>query len=516
MKKAIIIGGGPAGLTAAYELLKKTDIKPIIIEADSQVGGLSKTVNYNGNLIDLGGHRFFSKSDTILNWWLNILPLQKITNKNDLTIAYQHKFKTITAEDGIDPRKEDCVMLFRDRLSRIYYHGYFFDYPLSIKKETFLNLGVKKTARIGFSYAKAKLFPIKSEETLEDFFINRFGRELYKTFFKGYTEKVWGISCRELSAEWGAQRIKTLSLYQISLNALQNILKKGGILQKKQVETSLIERFLYPKFGPGQMWEETARIVQEKGGEIILKTKAKKIIKNGNEINAIEIERGNGQKDILAGDYFFSTMPIKEMILTMSGEAPNDVVEVARGLNYRDFMVVGLLLKKMTVASGRAPDTWIYVHDDSVKVGRVQIFNNWSPYLTKNNEDTVWLGLEYFCNENDDFWQKKDEELKNLAIRELTKIGLASADDLIDGVVLRVKKAYPAYTGSYKNFDLIKNFLNNIENLFPIGRNGMHRYNNQDHSMLTAIAAVDNIVKNVKDKSNIWEINTDQEYHEEK
>jgi protoporphyrinogen oxidase len=521
-RKAIIIGAGPAGLTAAYELLKRTDIVPIILEKSGDIGGISKTVNYKGNRIDIGGHRFFSKSDRVMQWWLNIMPIQPIEEKQ-ITIIYQRRSHTIEAEKPlpktIDKEAPDKVMLVRNRLSRIYFLRKFFAYPIQLSIDTLKKLGLFRTVEIMLSYIKVRLFPRKPEKSLEDFFINRFGLKLYKLFFKDYTEKVWGVPCTKISAEWGAQRIKGISIGKALAHAIKSlkpnktrIVDAEGVKQK-QTETSLIEKFLYPKFGPGQLWEEVAREVKRMGGEIHDNQEVKDIrFKDGKVMALTTINRPTGHTTFWEGDYFFSTMPVKELVAGMGDQVPKDVRDIAAGLQYRDFITVGILLKNLPQ---HLPDTWIYIQERDVKVGRIQVFNNWSPYMV-HDPNTIWLGMEYFCDITDDFWQLSDMDIKAFAISELEKMALAQTDDVLDTVVLRIEKTYPAYFGSYERFDEIKQFTDQITNLFLVGRNGMHKYNNSDHSMLTAMVAVDNIIDGVITKDNIWSINTEQEYHEEK
>jgi len=536
MKKqhAIIIGAGPAGLTAAYELLKRTDIIPIILEKSGDIGGISKTVNYKGNRIDIGGHRFFSKSDRVMNWWFNIMPVQA-EGQLAFNISYQHKSREIdtrsieaTSNTENDP---DKVMFVRRRLSRIYFLRKFFSYPIQLSLDTLTKLGLWTTIAIMFSYLKAQLFPRKPEKNLEDFMINRFGQVLYKLFFKDYTEKVWGIPCDKISAEWGAQRIKGVSISKAIQHAIQSATKKKqpsgeNSIAQKDTETSLIEQFLYPKFGPGQLWEEVARQVEDMGGKILMHHDVKRIYTSDNNTRVTAVAATNnitGETSYLEGDYFFSTMPVQELIGGLDGPIPEDVKLVAEGLQYRDFITVGILLKKMSFQDKKTgewkqldlKDTWIYIQEKDVKVGRLQLFNNWSPYMVKD-PDTVWIGMEFFCNKTDEFWDMKDEDIKQLAINELEKIGLASAANVLDATVLRMEKTYPAYFGTYERFDVVREYVDRFENLFLVGRNGMHKYNNSDHSMLTAMVAVDNIVVGEVAKANIWEINTEQEYHEEK
>ncbi|OQP50503.1 hypothetical protein A4H97_01290 [Niastella yeongjuensis] len=523
-KKAIIIGAGPAGLTAAYELLTRTNIKPIILEKTGDIGGISKTVNYKGNRIDIGGHRFFSKSDRVMDWWYSFMPIETTTD-GEVNINYQNKSRKLntTGTTGSAPLDKDKVMLLRRRLSRIYFLRQFFNYPLNLSANTLRKLGLLRTIKIGISYTIAKLFPRRKEKTLEDFMINRFGRTLYKTFFKDYTEKVWGVSCSEISAEWGAQRIKGVSVSKAIAHALKRKKKDDQDIAQKNVETSQIERFLYPKLGPGQLWEEVAQQIESLGGKIIFHQKITSIVNEKDGVSAVRsVNTETGESQSWEGDYYFSTMPINELIGGMLGGVPEDVKEVAAGLLYRDFITVGLLLKQFSVpdkatASFRKlslEDTWIYVQEKDVKVGRLQLFNNWSPYLVKD-PTTSWIGMEYFCNQNDEFWNQSEEVIKETAITELEKIGLARKEDLLDSTVLRMEKTYPAYFGTYNRFDVIRNFVDGLQNLYLVGRNGMHKYNNSDHSMLTAMTAVDNIVAGIADKSNIWSINTEMEYHEE-
>ncbi|GGB24050.1 NAD(P)/FAD-dependent oxidoreductase [Puia dinghuensis] len=528
-KKAIIIGAGPAGLSAAYELLKRTDIIPVILEKSGDIGGISKTVNYKGNRIDIGGHRFFSKSDRVMDWWLSIMPIQPMEEKQ-FTVTYQQKSRTIkptgpsSTIDGTE--QSDKIMLVRRRISRIYFLRKFFTYPIQLSLDTLKKLGVARTAGILASYICRRLFPRKPEKSLEDFFINRFGNKLYSLFFKDYTEKVWGVPCSQISAEWGAQRIKGISIGKALAHAANSFWhkKKPGDVSQKDTETSLIERFLYPKFGPGQLWEEVARQITEKGGSILFHTEVKNLISKVNQVVGVDAFNTQTQEtDSYDGDYFFSTMPVQELIAGMDDVAPASVQEVARGLQYRDFITVGVLLKKMSPPGKREnenkshilPDTWIYIQEKDVKVGRLQIFNNWSPFMVKD-PDTVWVGMEYFCNKADDFWLQPDEAISSLAIKELDKMGLARVSDVLDSTVLRMEKTYPAYFGTYNRFDEVRQFVDGFENLFLVGRNGMHKYNNSDHSMLTAMVAVDNIIAGVTEKANIWEINTEQNYHEEK
>jgi len=522
-KRAIIIGAGPAGLTAAYELLTRTGIQPIVLEKSEYMGGISRTVNYKGNRIDIGGHRFFSKSDRVMEWWLQMLPL--LSSENSPTaIKYHRMERAITpSTSGSDPAAADRVMLLRPRKSRIYYLRRFFDYPISLSKDTLLKLGLWRTLKIGVSYMRSALLPLQQEETLEQFFINRFGRELYGTFFKSYTEKVWGVPCTQISAEWGAQRIKGLSVWATLMHALQKIFKGGSRdIGQKDTQTSLIEQFLYPKFGPGQMWEEVARRIREMGGEIHTGWSVDRLVTD--EWRVIEVEAtcgSTGQKESFKGEYVFSTAPVKEIMRSFDAMPPKDVLEVSDGLVYRDFLTVGLLVRSLLINDDTPQgkklisDNWIYIQEPDVQLGRLQVFNNWSPFMVAD-QTTVWLGLEYFCNESDEIWKLSDERMLELAKQELSKIGIIDSAEVIDSTVIRMEKTYPAYFGTYERFAEIRQYIDRYENLFLVGRNGMHRYNNQDHSMLTAMMAVDHIIAGKKDKTELWEVNTEMDYHEEK
>ena len=530
--KAIIVGAGPAGLTAAYELLDKTDIVPVIIEMTGDIGGISKTVSYKGNRIDIGGHRFFSKSDRVMQWWQNIFPSQGAPAWDDRILGRKLRLSTQCTIRHLqsspvqvpapDPELEDKVMLVRSRLSRIFFLRKFFRYPITLSLDTLRNLGPVRIVKIGASYLKIRLMPIRHEKSLEDFFINRFGYELYLTFFKDYTEKVWGVACRCIKPEWGAQRIKGLSVTKAIYHALRGFLLKGRDADRKNVETSLIEEFLYPKLGPGQIWEEVAARIEEKGGIIIRNSRAVRFDIADDRVVAVHAcDEATGRIDLHEGEFFFSTMPVSELIAAMGTAVPEQVREVAAGLQYRDFMTVGLLLKKLCIHNETTiktindvvPDNWIYIQERDVKLGRLQIFNNWSPYMVADR-DTVWIGLEYFCNEGDELWSMPDQDFIRFAVEELASIGIIDPDDVLDGTLLRMPKAYPAYFGSYDNFGIIREYVDGFANLFLIGRNGMHRYNNADHSMLTAMEAVENIISGRNGKETIWAVNAEEEYHE--
>jgi protoporphyrinogen oxidase len=449
-----------------------------------------------------------------MDWWLEIMPIEE-GQQGSFEISYQNKKRAVQAGER-KPENPDTVMLIRNRLSRIYYRRKFFSYPISMSAQTVKNLGIPYTIGVGLSYIWSAIFPIKNEENLEQFFINRFGNKLYRTFFKDYTEKVWGVECSQISSEWGAQRIKGLSLTKTILHMVKKAFgpKNKADISQKDTETSLIERFMYPKFGPGQMWETVAEKVAGGGGQLHMNTCVTGIIEENGRIIALETEnKVSGEKGRIEGDYFLSTMPVQELISKLSCQVPANVQEVSSGLMYRDFFTVGLLVSDLKV--GEVKDNWIYIQESDVKVGRLQIFNNWSPYLVADPK-LKWIGLEYFCNEGDALWTMSDEALKDLGRKEIAKIGIVDEDKVVDAVIIRMPKTYPAYFGTYDRFDEIRQYLDGFENLFLMGRNGMHKYNNQDHSMLTAMQVVENIRDGISSKKNIWEINTEQEYHEEK
>jgi len=526
-KTAAIIGAGPAGLTAALELMRRSDVRPLLFEASDMVGGISRTANFDGYRMDIGGHRFFSKSDWVMAWWEQILPLESLpaAHGGQIGITYRNQRRDITTGGDADRIQDpERVMLVRDRLSRIYFLGRFFDYPLRLDLSTISKLGLLRFLKAGVSYAKAALAPRRPERSLEDFLINRFGSELYRTFFQSYTEKVWGVPCAEISAEWGAQRIKGLSLTRAVLHAVVRAAGGAGAGRSAEVHTSLVERFLYPKYGPGQLWEEVAAQVEAGGGEIRLSHAVESLSVKNSRIAQVGIrDVRTGATTSIAIDYVISTMAVKDLVQSFAPAAPEGVRRVAAQLPYRDFITVGIVANRMKHRTARRtaegaillPDNWIYVQDPDVRLGRLQIFNNWSPSLVPDPAK-VSLGLEYFCNEDDDLWRLSDAKMQALAIKELEHIGLVDASDVLAANVIRVPKAYPAYFGSYAEFGSIRKYTDAIENLFLVGRNGMHRYNNQDHSMLTAKAAVDNIISGRLDKSNIWDINLDDEYHEQK
>jgi len=515
---AVVIGAGPAGLTAAFELLERTGIRPIVVEASGEFGGLARTVVHAGNRMDLGGHRFFSKSDRVMRWWLRFLPLEASAPER-MALAYRGQTRDFDGVGpGPDPEHEDRVMLVRSRRSRILFGRRVYDYPLQLSLDTLSKLGVARTLRIGTTYAHRVVRPRRPEVTLEDFFINRFGDELYRTFFRSYTEKVWGRSCAEMTAEWGAQRVKGLSIARALKDSLRRRVRgRSTDLAQRDQETSLIDRFLYPKLGPGSLWEFVAAEIRARGGEIRLHARVVGLETNGTRVTAAVVEDvRSGTRFVLGADYVMSTMAVVDLVRAVGPAVPDTVRDVAEGLVYRNFITVGLLLRRLGLGGEeRLTDNWIYIQEPDVQVGRLQIFNNWSPYMVRDPR-TVWVGLEYFCSDGDALWSRPDAEICALAARELQTIADIEADDVLDGVVVRAPKAYPAYYGTYDRFGLIRGWADRFENLFLLGRNGMHRYNNQDHSMLAAMVAVDNLAAGVTAKDAVWAVNTEQDYHEER
>ena len=514
MKKALIIGAGPAGLTAAYELLTKSkDIEVIVFEESDCFGGISKTVNYKGNRMDMGGHRFFSKIPEVNAWWDHMLPMQGHPTYDDIIL---HRPMPVT-KGGPDPEKEDRVMLTRHRVSRILFDTKFYDYPISLKPETFKNFGVLTTLRVGFSYL-GSMFHKLPEDNLENFYINCFGRKLYSMFFEYYTENLWGRHPSEIDASWGAQRTKGLSIMGI----LKDFFGKLFKVKNRKVNTSLIEEFKYPKLGPGQLWDVTAAEVEKLGGTIIKNAKVTRVHKNANNVLTSLTYEKDGQELTMEGDYFISSMPVKDLVGGMN-DVPADAARIAAGLPYRDYMTLGVLVPKINLVNKTnirtvnniVPDCWVYVQDRNVKLGRFQIYNNWSPYMIKDLEHTVWIGLEYFVNEGDEYWNMTEKEFAKIGVSEMIKLGLIDSPDVVLDVHMeKVKKAYPAYFDTYDEMDKLVDYLSSIENLYCVGRNGQHRYNNIDHSMVTSFEAVKNILTGSKDKKNIWSVNTEQEYHE--
>lgn len=517
MRKAVVIGAGPAGLTAAYELVDKAeDIEVIVLEESEHMGGISKTVNYKGNRMDMGGHRFFSKVDEVNEWWDMMLPMQGSPASDYKTLGITVPLK----ENGPDPEKVDETMLMRQRVSRIFYNKKFFDYPISLKPETFTNMGLLTTIQVGFSYL-ASVFHKREEKSLEDFYINRFGKKLYSMFFERYTENLWGRHPSVIAPDWGSQRVKGLSIAAILKDMFSKLLPGK---KNRKVETSLIEEFKYPKLGPGELWDVTADKVISKGGKILKNHKAVRLAKDeNNHIKEVVCTTPEGEVSFEA-DIVISSMPVKDLVAGMN-DVPEDMRTIAEGLPYRDYLTLGVLVPKLLLNNKTKhktigniiPDNWVYVHDRGIHMGRFQIYNNWSPYMVKDLENTVWVGLEYFCYENDEWWNMSEDEFAKFAIEDMVKLGLIdSADSVLDYHEEKVKKAYPAYFDTYERMDELTAYLNTIDNLYCVGRNGQHRYNNLDHSMCTSFETVKNILSGRTDKSNIWSVNTETEYHESK
>ncbi len=463
-KQVVILGAGPAGLTAAYELAKR-GIRSTILEADNVVGGLARTETYKGYRFDIGGHRFFTKERQVNQIWHDVL--------------------------GSDFRPVP-------RLSRIYYRGKYYYYPIRLLN-AFLGLGLVNSIWITLSYLRARLFPSLPEESFEDFVSNRFGRRLYFIFFKTYTEKVWGIPSKEIRAEWAAQRIRGLSFTSAVLNAL--------FKPERQNIRTLIEKFEYPRLGPGMMWDAVKEFVQAHGARVILDSPVVRVNRLGARVESVTLSRF-GREDQVSGTHFISTLPLRDLIRCINPPPPDDVSLAADGLKYRDFMTVLLIINRRDLF----PDNWIYVHTPRVRVGRIQNFKNWSLDMVPDPQMTS-LGMEYFVSEGDDLWTMPDSELIDLAKQELEFLKLASANDVVDGTVKRMRKAYPVYDSTYReNLNVVRGYLDSFENLQTVGRNGMHKYNNQDHSMMTALLAAGNICG---EKNFVWNVNTGMEYQEE-
>ena len=465
-KEVAVIGAGPAGLTAAYALGRR-GVRVQVFEADSVVGGISRTVEYKGYRFDIGGHRFFTKVRAVEALW-----------------------RAMLGDDLIE----------RPRLSRIYYDGRFFDYPLK-PMNALAGLGLRRAALIAGSYLQSQLRPIRPEESFEDWVINRFGRQLYQTFFKAYTEKVWGIPCDRIGAQWAAQRIKDLSLFKAACEMLLR-----PLLRKQTGIRTLIDRFTYPRLGPGMMWAAFQRAVERQGSSVVFQAPVQRLIHKDRRVSAIEIDRG-GVSTQVAADAFVSTMPLRQLVNALSPAPPPDVVDAANRLSYRDFLTVVLIVD----APDLFPDNWIYVHDPQVRLGRIQNYKNWSPAMVPDPSKTC-LGLEYFCQEGDDLWTMDEPDLIAFATAELSAIGLIDGAKVMDGSVVRMPKAYPVYDRGYlEALAALRTYFSDFENLQLAGRNGLHKYNNQDHAMVTGILAARALLGHAADP---WLVNVEEEYHE--
>jgi protoporphyrinogen oxidase len=511
----LVIGAGPAGLTAGLELLRAGHPHVTLLEATQAIGGISRTVEYKGNRIDIGGHRFFSKSDWVMDWWRNVLPVARPAGGGDARLAYQGQQRLLGAGQATASESDEAVMLVRSRQSRIYFGGNFFDYPLKPGPDLVRKMGLGRCLQFAGSYLAAAARPIQPEHTLEDFFINRFGRQLYRQFFKDYTEKVWGVPCRDISADWGAQRIKSLSIGTAARQAVKKLVTGSAGTE----QTSLIESFLYPKYGPGQMWEAAAAEFERRGGRLLRGWAVDELHRREQRIERVVAHDAEGVRQSFDVTDVVSTMPIRELAQALRPAPDAPVLAIASGLEYRDFITVGLLYRRMSPqVAGRArhvSDNWIYIQEPGVKVGRVQVFNNWSPHLVAD-PDTVWLGLEFFARDDDDLWALSEDALKALAVREMQQLGLADEGELLDATVLRQPKAYPGYFGAaFQRFDELRGWIDGLSNLYLCGRNGMHRYNNQDHSMLSARLAAQAILNGGAGRDAIWAVNIDDDYHEE-
>lgn len=483
----IIAGAGPAGLTAAACLLRHTGVQPIVAEATGAIGGISQTVRHEDLRMDIGGHRFFSRSPWVREFWRELLPYR--------------------ASEGRPLEK----MLRRPRVSRIYFRGHMLPYPLRPSMEILKALGVRDTLRVAGGYIAARLHPRKVR-SLEDYYVNCFGRPLYSMFFEGYTRKVWGEHPSALSSQWGSQRVKGLSLSGLVADMWRKFWRRRG-----NVHTSLIEEFDYPALGPGQLWEKLAGSLEAEGAQIHIQTQVSRVHTHAGKVCGVTLRDAGGERYVEC-DYFFSSIPVSHLLPMIEGlDIPTDVMDAARSLPYRNFRVLGLLVPKTLLAVPEPKDNWIYIQDERVKLGRLQVFPNWSEHLQPSRPDSLWLGLEYFCSDTDPLWKMDDEAFADIALKELILLGILNEGASVRGLVsksMRMPRAYPAYSGSYSQMGQIRGVLDSIQGLFCIGRNGQHRYNNMDHSMLTAMEAARCVERGEHDRSRVWDVNTEEDYHE--
>lgn len=500
-KRVIILGAGPAGLTAGYELLKRSrdNYDVLILEQLDKVGGIARSEYLDNNIIDIGGHRFYSKDKKVISWWNSFIPRAGKPAADDIIRNCLPAFK----RSEPDPEIEDDVMLLRKRVSRIFNESKFYSYPFELDGETKKNLGFKEYSKALSSLASSKMNK-NPEQNLEDYYINQFGKYVYEKFFENYTEKLWGKHPAEIYYDWGQQRVKGLEL---------------SLIGKNDEESFLDNYYWYPKYGPGQLWSKVEREFINLGGKIIKECTVTGLTASKGSVSSVSCRiKDNKKEETLYGDIIISSLPLKELITNISGtDVPDDIKNIANGLAYRDMQVVGLLVNKLNFSSGLGrsrggfdliDDSWIYIQDPSVKLGRIQIYNNRSPYMTEDFRNSVWLGLEYFCQEGDNYWSMTDEEMEDYAAQELVSIGFINYNDIIKSKRIKIKKAYPVYFGTYSKIERLTDYLNNFENLYCIGRNGQHCYRNMDHVMETAFETVDNILLDKKSKANIWSVHT--------
>jgi len=512
MKKFIIIGAGPAGLTTAYELRKRDkDSEIIILEAGDKVGGIARTLEFEGNFVDVGPHHFFTGSKYIKSIWNKFLPEQGAPSRDDKLLGVEPELNA----GGPDPDEQDRVMLNRTRVSRILYDGKFFDYPLSFKKDTIKKLGFKKAFYFGFGVLKSRIIRRK-ERTMEDYMINNFGRGLYNEFFRTYTIKTWGENPENISSECGTQRIKGISLRKALKQFIKSVLGiKSSALDEQKGSINEVRRIKYPKYGAGQMWELMANELRSGGVDIRLGVRVTGIKienKRATEITA----KTNNCEEILTADYIISSIPIAKLFesFTYCGDTHPVAHEYAVSLRYRNFVMIGIFASQLRkkndteikTINGSLPDCWSYIYNNVAKMSRFNVYNNFSPYVIRNWKDEVFLGIEYMCDDSDDIWKSGEAESVEIAVGEAEKVGLLKRSDIIRTIKVAEPHAYPSYSGSYGNFGEIRDYIDSVENLYSIGRKGQHRYLDMDQSMLTAVECVKHIYGEIPDKNSIWEV----------